>query len=128
LIIRFLLFCSVNSAVFSNFGHASLSLVIQAPTGLYTPRWFRMRVGSTKKGVILIAFHDSDAQNSIVKQLNFVQMTTTEKIKQLQQDVQLLRKQVQDNEEIIVDQKKVMRDLFTQIDRYQSFIPTGRCR
>jgi peptidoglycan hydrolase CwlO-like protein len=87
-----------------------------------------MRVGSTKKGVILIAFHDSDAQNSIVKQLNFVQMTTTEKIKQLQQDVQLLRKQVQDNEEIIVDQKKVMRDLFTQIDRYQSFIPTGRCR
>jgi hypothetical protein len=53
-------------------------------------------------------------------------MKTKEKIKLLQQEVQLLCKQVQDNEEAIVDQKQLMRYLFRQINEHQSFIPTGR--
>jgi hypothetical protein len=84
-----------------------------------------MRVVSTKKGVILLASYDSDVQSIIVKLLNFVQMTTTEKIKQLQLEVQLLREQVQRNRETILDQKQLMRNLFRLVDEHQSFIPTG---
>jgi peptidoglycan hydrolase CwlO-like protein len=83
-----------------------------------------MRVGSTKKGVILLAFYDGDAQSVIVKLSNFVQMTKTEKIKQLQHEVQSYSEQVQSNQKTILDQKQLMRNLFRKIDEHQSFIPS----
>jgi hypothetical protein len=52
-------------------------------------------------------------------------MKKTEKIKQLQQEVQSHREQVQSNRETILDQKQLMRNLFRKIDEHQSFIPTG---
>jgi AmiR/NasT family two-component response regulator len=55
-------------------------------------------------------------------------MTKTEKIKQLQQEVQLYHEQVQSNQETILAQKLLMCKLCRQIDEHQSFIPIARSK
>jgi hypothetical protein len=50
-------------------------------------------------------------------------MTTSEKIRQLQMELRLLRKLVQSHEDTLFAQRHVMGDLFRQIDQLQSFIP-----
>ena len=49
-------------------------------------------------------------------------MTTTEKIEQLQKEVELLRKLALSNEDAIIAQLQVINNLHQQIDQHQSFI------
>jgi serine/threonine protein kinase len=81
---------------------------------------------STKKGVILKAICTVMHKVLIIKLLKFCAMTTSEKIKQLQSEVRLLRKLVLSNADNFSIQRQAIGELYRQIEQFQSFIADNR--